>query len=179
MRNAQQLLVQYARYHRDRRNIATHFVGVPLIVFAVAVLLSRPQLALAGTIAGFGLTPAWIAAAFATLWWMTRGEWLPGLLVSAFTLGCVALGSEIARASTASWLAAGLGSFALGWLIQFVGHYWEGRKPAFVDDLIGLLVGPLFVAAELLFAAGWNPTLYATIQREAGPLRTGLPTSSA
>ena len=40
MRSAQQLLAQYAAYHRDRRNIATHFVGVPLIVFAVGVLLA-------------------------------------------------------------------------------------------------------------------------------------------
>ena len=37
-----QHLSQYAAYHRDRRNIATHFVGIPLIVFAVIVLLSRP-----------------------------------------------------------------------------------------------------------------------------------------
>jgi uncharacterized membrane protein YGL010W len=26
-------------------------------------------------------------------------------------------------------------------VIQFIGHWYEGRKPAFVDDLIGLLVG--------------------------------------
>src|SRR3546814_9523920 len=33
------------------------------------------------------------------------------------------------------WLGSGLGMFVLGWVIQFVGHYYEGRKPAFVDDL--------------------------------------------
>ncbi|MFO0325387.1 MAG: Mpo1-like protein, partial [Burkholderiales bacterium] len=37
MRTAEQLLVQYAAYHRDRRNIATHFVGVPVIVFSVVL----------------------------------------------------------------------------------------------------------------------------------------------
>ena len=35
-------LAQYAAYHRDPRNIHTHFVGVPMIMFAVVVLLSRP-----------------------------------------------------------------------------------------------------------------------------------------
>ena len=35
-------LSQYASYHRDPRNIATHFVGIPLIVLAVTILLSRP-----------------------------------------------------------------------------------------------------------------------------------------
>ena len=40
MRNAQELLTHYAAYHRDRRNIASHFIGIPMIVLAVAVLLS-------------------------------------------------------------------------------------------------------------------------------------------
>jgi len=35
------LMVQYAAYHRDKRNIATHFIGIPLIVFAIGVLLAR------------------------------------------------------------------------------------------------------------------------------------------
>jgi hypothetical protein len=29
-------LSQYAAYHRDPRNIASHFIGIPLIVVAVA-----------------------------------------------------------------------------------------------------------------------------------------------
>ncbi|HOZ63430.1 MAG TPA: DUF962 domain-containing protein, partial [Burkholderiaceae bacterium] len=32
-------LAQYAAYHRDPRNISTHFAGVPMIVLAVATLL--------------------------------------------------------------------------------------------------------------------------------------------
>ena len=52
-RPAIDLLAQYAQYHRDRRNIATHFIGIPLIVFAIGVLLAR------GSVAGVNL--AWIA----------------------------------------------------------------------------------------------------------------------
>ena len=37
-----QSLARYAAYHRDRRNVATHLVGIPMIVLAVEVLLSRP-----------------------------------------------------------------------------------------------------------------------------------------
>ena len=35
-------LSNYADYHRSARNIATHLVGVPMIVLAIAALLSRP-----------------------------------------------------------------------------------------------------------------------------------------
>ena len=40
MKTAAEKLTQYAAYHRDRRNIATHFVGVPMIVFAVILALA-------------------------------------------------------------------------------------------------------------------------------------------
>ena len=32
-------LARYGEYHRDRRNVATHSVGIPMIVLAVEVLL--------------------------------------------------------------------------------------------------------------------------------------------
>jgi uncharacterized membrane protein YGL010W len=31
--------------------------------------------------------------------------------------------------------------FAVGWGFQFVGHFYEGKKPSFVDDKRQLLVG--------------------------------------
>ena len=47
-RSAVDLLKQYAEYHRDQRNILTHFLGVPMIVFAMGVLLARPTVMLGG-----------------------------------------------------------------------------------------------------------------------------------
>ena len=164
MRNAQQLLTQYAAYHRDRRNIATHFIGVPLIVFGVGVLLARPAFELGG----LTLTPAWLAFALATLWYLSRG-FAVGLATSAGVGVLILLAHPAASGSVAGWLGRGVGAFAVGWVIQFVGHYYEGRKPAFVDDLIGLLVGPMFVVAEWLFMLGWNTPLLQAIEAEVGP----------
>jgi uncharacterized membrane protein YGL010W len=70
-----------------------------------------------------------------------------------------------------AWLALSLGLFVVGWIIQFVGHYFEGRKPAFVDDLVGLAIGPLFVAAEAGFLLGLREEVREEIERRAGPTR--------
>lgn len=164
MRTALDLLTQYAEYHRDRRNIATHFVGVPMIVFAVGVLLARPAVPVGGLL----LTPAWLAFGLAALWYLTRHLTL-GLAVSMAVGVLIALGHEVAERSTALWLATGVGFFVVGWAIQFIGHYYEGRKPAFVDDLVGLLVGPMFVVAEGMFAMGWNREMLQEIEKRAGP----------
>jgi uncharacterized membrane protein YGL010W len=165
MRNATELLAQYARYHRDERNIVSHFLGVPMIVFGVGVLLARPAL----PAFGLSLTPAWIAFAFAAAWYLTRGNAVLGSAVSIAVAILVKLGEEVAGGSVPAWLAWGAGFFIVGWLIQFVGHWYEGRKPAFADDVVGLAVGPMFVTAEAMFMLGWNKPLLAEIERRVGP----------
>ena len=165
MRNATDLLARYAEYHRDQRNIVSHFIGVPMIVFGVGVLLAR------ATFPAFGTTStlAWVAFALAAAWYLTRGNVVLGIAVSVAVGILIKLGHEVSGGSVAQWLAWGVGFFLVGWVIQFVGHWYEGRKPAFVDDLIGLLVGPMFVVAELMFMRGWNKPLHAEIERRAGP----------
>ena len=165
MRTATELLAQYAAYHRDRRNIVSHFVGVPMIVFSIGVLLARPTIAAGGLV----LTPAWIVFALAAIWYVTRGDAVLGIVASAAVAGLLWLGQQVSGGSVPGWLGWGFGFFAVGWLIQFIGHWYEGRKPAFVDDVIGLLVGPMFVVAELMFMLGWNKPLLAEIERRAGP----------
>ena len=165
MRNANELMVQYAAYHRDRRNIATHFVGIPLIVFAIGVLLGRPSFVLGGAT----LTPAWLVWGLATIWYLTRGNLALGLATAAANGVLIAMAQPLAAGSVSSWLSWGFGTFVIGWVFQFVGHYYEGRKPAFVDDLVGLLVGPMFVVGELLFMLGWGKDLQDEIERRVGP----------
>lgn len=170
MRPAIDLLTQYALYHRDRRNIASHFVGIPMIVFAVGVLLARPAFGPEG-IAGLAFTPAWIAFALATAWYLTRGNLVLGLATSLAVGMLIAMAHRVGASGVGAWLGWGLGFFFVGWVIQFVGHWYEGKKPAFVDDIVGLLVGPMFVVAELLFSLGWGKALLDEIERRAGPTR--------
>ncbi len=122
-RPAQALLNQYAEYHRDRRNILTHFVGVPMIVFGVGVLLAGWSF----TLAGLALTPAWLVFALVAVWYLTRGHLGIGLATSAGVGLLMLLAHQVSGAPLLSWLAWGLGFFVVGWVIQFIGHYYEGR----------------------------------------------------
>ncbi|HCJ30018.1 MAG TPA: hypothetical protein DHV63_12170 [Pseudomonas sp.] len=159
-------LAQYAAYHRDPRNLLSHFIGIPMIVLAVAVLLSRPGV----EASGLWLSPVALVASVATLFYL-RLDLRFGVLMGAVLLLCVWAGARLAQQSTAVWLSAGVALFVVGWIIQFVGHYFEGRKPAFVDDLTGLIIGPLFVAAELAFMLGLREPLRQAIEARVGPVR--------
>lgn len=167
-------LSNYADYHRDPRNIVTHYIGVPMIMQAVVILLARLQW---GALGGMPISLALLAAVAASAYyWRLDGRY--GLFMSLLLAAMLALAAPIAAQPMGSWLAWGLGLFVLGWVIQFIGHYWEGRKPAFLDDVMGLLIGPLFVAAELGFALGLRKEVQAAVEQRSGPVRRRHPVSA-
>ncbi len=165
MKTLEQQLSQYAAYHRDRRNIATHFVGIPMIVVAAAALLARPVFAVVG---GVPLSPSLVATAATVLFYLAL-DLRFGLAMALFMGGAWWAGASLAAHTTALWLTVALALFVVGWAIQFIGHAFEGRKPAFVDDLVGLLVGPLFIVAEAGFALGLRNEVRETIEAKVGP----------
>ncbi|WP_258808368.1 DUF962 domain-containing protein [Pseudidiomarina sp. CB1] len=152
-------LAEYAAYHRDRRNIATHLVGIPMIVVALQILLSRPYWAFDG----WFITPALIVAVLASLFYLRLDRPL-GILMTLLLALTVILGLQVAALATGVWLTWGISLFVIGWLFQFIGHYFEGRKPAFVDDIMGLAIGPLFVVAEVVFMLGGKKALHQAIE---------------
>jgi len=143
-------------------------VGIPLIAFGIAALLARvPMGAAADVLPG----AHWLVWALTAVWYLRLGR--PSLTVPTIIAlgGLVALAHPLGAASTSAWLTGAVGSFVVGWIFQAVGHVWEGRKPAFVDDMRGLLVGPMFVVGELVMALGLLRPLRQTMEAQAGPVR--------
>jgi uncharacterized membrane protein YGL010W len=165
MRPIEELLTQYAAYHRDRRNIATHFLGIPLIVFAIVLALATVSL----PVAGLAITPAAVASVAAAAYYF-RLDAAFGAAMAAVLFALCALASEAtARLGDGGALALAAALFAAGWALQFWGHRFEGMKPAFFDDAKQLLVGPLFVCAEAFFFFGAKPALRRHVEERVGP----------
>ncbi len=163
MRTLVQQLSQYAHYHRDPRNIFSHFAGIPLIVISVFGMLAFPLF-------GSGISAALLLLVFSTLYYLVLDLKFGGLML-LFSGVCFALAQQLVHWAGSLWLWASVAVFVLGWALQFVGHYYEGKKPAFVDDLMGLLIGPLFIVAEWVFMAGFARELQQQIEADAGPVR--------
>ena len=160
-----QHLSKYAAYHRDKRNIATHYIGIPMIVAAVAILLSRPAFTY---VDGVAISPALFVVAITALFYL-KLDIRFGIAMSAFLAACLWLGQLLAVQTTSIWLLWGIGLFVIGWVFQFIGHYYEGKKPAFVDDIMGLAIGPIFVAAELAFEFGLRKDVQDAVEARVGP----------
>jgi uncharacterized membrane protein YGL010W len=174
VRTCQENLTQYAAYHRDRRNIATHFVGIPLIVFSLVLALATIAIPL-GTVV---LTAATLVSVALVIYYLVLDRVLGVAMAIVMFLLCAGASEVSARLSTGATLGLALFLFVAGWALQFLGHKYEGMKPAFYDDAKQLLIGPLFVCAEAFFLAGGRPHLRRYIEERVGPTvarRDGAP----
>lgn len=128
------LYAQYAGYHQDRRNKRAHAAGIPLIVLGVLGLLAQVRL---------GPVDLAVAAAVAVLLYYAAIDARGALLSAAFFAILYAIAKRL------PW-EADVGAFLLGWIFQLVGHRLEGNKPKFLENLVYLLIGPLYFFQEML-----------------------------
>jgi len=156
----------YAAYHQDARNKATHFVGVPVIVFSLMIPLGW----LRAEVAGVPLSAALAVTALLLLYYLALD--VPLGLAMAAVLGLMLWGAApLSQAPLGTGLAWFAALFVGGWALQLWGHVYEGRKPALADNLLQVFVAPIFLAAEAFFALGYKPALHDEVQRRARELR--------
>ena len=143
----------YATYHRDRRNRATHCIGIPAIVLSLLVFAAAWRI----PVAGIELSAAWVVAALAGLGWVAL-DLRVGMAMVAALVPMTLFASWMADrfGHVGSWTAAGA-LFVGGWAFQLVGHVFEGRRPALFDNLFQAFIGPMFVMAEFLALLGLKP----------------------
>jgi uncharacterized membrane protein YGL010W len=170
MRTLEQHITQYAAYHRDKRNIITHFFGIPLIV--LGVVLAFAQISIGPIHAG------WFVSIAAMIYYLILDRPL-GLAMVFYLFVTTAVASLItAQTNTNIALISAVVCFVGGWALQFLGHKYEGMKPAFVDDIMGLAIGPLFVMTEFFFFLRLKQPLQKYVEDRVGPVvpeRNGAP----
>ncbi len=128
LRDFQALSDDYGRYHVTNGNRLCHSAGIPLIMLAVVKWTQ------------VGIFP-WAALV------------LPLYFVWNARLAVAMTGVLVAMAALAFQMSP-LGAcvaFVAGWTLQLLGHaVFEGRSPAFTENLAHLFVGPMWVLREFI-----------------------------
>jgi len=166
MKSLEDQMSVYAAYHQDARNKATHFVGVPVIVLSLMIPLSWLRIE--------PISAAMVITAALLAYYLLLDLWL-GLTMCVVMGALLWIGQLLAsQGALAGWIWFAV-LFVGGWILQLVGHVFEGRKPALVDNLFQIFIAPLFLAAEVFFALGYKPRLHAAVQERALRMRGGRP----
>ena len=166
MKPLEEQMAFYAAYHQDVRNKATHFIGVPVIILALFIPLAWLRV----DIGGVAITAAMVIAAALIVYYLVLDVPLGIVMLGVFVLlGWI--GERIAALGAVqgwAWFAV---LFVGGWILQLVGHVYEGRRPALADNLFQIFVAPVFLAAEVFFALGYKRALHDGVQRRALEMR--------
>ncbi len=160
MKAVSQVLGEYAAYHRHPLNRMTHYFGIPLIVFALLLILSASPF----TIGTFRVSAADILVLTVIIWYLLldlRLGLLTALLLLLLLLLAVHATSSLSSTQVNIIFAV---TFTGGWVLQLLGHRIEKRRPALVDNFLQIFSAPLFLVSELLFVFGYSRDLSSRIE---------------
>ena len=168
MKTLEEQMSVYLRYHRNPKNRLTHFVGVPLIMFSLFVLLDLARFELGG----FSISAATVLAVVVLVYYFR----LDAVLAAAMTLFVVVLlvaAHGIASEGIRPALVVFAATFIGGWALQLIGHVFEGKKPALMDNLFQVLIAPIFLMAEVFFAFGYKRDVAERMEQMAARSEPG------
>jgi uncharacterized membrane protein YGL010W len=127
-------LAHYGESHQHPVNERIHFVAIPLIMLTLIGLM-------------FEIHPAvaYVFVAASMLYYLRLS-----LVFSAVMAAWTGLMLALVLAMGPHRLLICVSVFVGAWVLQFIGHKLEGKKPSFFEDVQYLWVGPLFVLRPLL-----------------------------
>ena len=151
MKSLKDQIAIYRKQHTNKINLLTHYIGIPAIIFSLLMFLNWISIDVATKVQ---ISFSWIAVIAILVYYFSLNVRLAAAAAVVLIVMAV-MATLLARPtptlfSTLLFLILFFG----GWALQFIGHYFEKQKPAFLISVKQLLIGPLFVLTEAIEALG-------------------------
>jgi uncharacterized membrane protein YGL010W len=134
------LFDDYASYHRTAGNKRFHRFGIPLIMLSLLGMLARVEIIAIDSLR----IDAAVVLLFASAAYYIVLDWVLGLAMLAVSIIFYIAGAALP-------MSVNIALFILGWILQFIGHsVYEKNRPAFLRNLLHLLIGPLWIVKGMV-----------------------------
>ncbi|WP_390454001.1 DUF962 domain-containing protein [Chryseobacterium sp. Alg-005] len=153
MRKIDLLLAEYGESHRNIINKFIHWICVPLIFWTILGFVSLiPSKSICFIYIGCISYVSFIVMALITIYYL-RLSFLIGLLMILIMILMESFAYGLNTRFDQPWVIY-LAVFVVTWILQFIGHKIEGKKPSFLKDLQFLLIGPIWLLSFILKKLG-------------------------
>jgi uncharacterized membrane protein YGL010W len=133
----------YEQYHRTKGNKATHFIGIPFVLFSLLGLLSHVVLWSPSPVSLFPIDLG-VALLLSGSIFSLKVDWKLGI---PFTLFCY-VNYLWSRHVPMNILIA---LQVAGWVFQLLGHFvYEKKSPAFLTSLEHIFIGPMWIFSWII-----------------------------
>jgi len=156
MRKIDALLSEYGESHQTKFNRIVHYFCVPAIFLSLIGLLAGIPLpaSLVESMPDILMPYAHLGSVIIVLglvYYLRLSLLLFFSMLIFSTLVLLAI-QQIALLDIAPLWAIMLGIFVVAWIVQFIGHKHEGKKPSFLKDVQFLMIGPAWTMSHLFDA---------------------------
>lgn len=151
---------KYAASHENPTARHIHMIAIPLIFLSLMILLGFVRIIVTG-ILDVSLTDMAIIALliyYARLNWRLTLGLIPIFIVFIFVANMFTYDGP-----NAFGLWSFFCIFLFGAVLQMIGYFIEGKRPAYIDMLWQILIAPLCFVAALFFKMGRMPVLKEAI----------------
>lgn len=136
----QKLLDEYASSHQNKTNKRIHYLCVPVIFWSIAAMLWVVKIPVVENLAV-------VMTALISIYYISK-DIIVAIQMIVFSIVCLLLSAYLEKSGfPLLWIAVAV--FIMAWILQFVGHKIEGKKPSFFKDLQFLLIGPAWIVNQL------------------------------
>ena len=147
MSKVERLLGEYRESHQNETNQIIHNIFVPLIFLSAIGMLWDVKLPIAlDFLGGEPLNVAMVVAVLVFAYYLSISFVVAVGIISVTAAGMIFC--YLYNGPVSIWIFS-LVIFVLSWVMQFIGHKIEGKKPSFFKDLEFFLVGPMWVLTKL------------------------------
>jgi Predicted membrane protein len=152
MKKIDLLINEYGESHQNKINKLIHWLCVPAIFFSIVVLVWSIPLGPLNNlkISGFQyINWSTLIMLVVLIYYINLSPILTiGMIL--FSSACLFLTNYLENLINDGLIklplwSIGLIIFIIAWIIQFVGHEIEGKKPSFLKDIQFLLIGPAWL----------------------------------
>ncbi|MFT4775696.1 MAG: YGL010W-like membrane protein [Oleispira sp.] len=135
---------EYGDSHQNKTNKLIHWICVPLIFLVILGLVWAIPVPAAFSEIHPYLNWATLAFLFIAVFYIRLSPKLAiGLII--FSLSCYGIIAWYESLQVASLALTCTVLFVILWILQFIGHNIEGKKPSFFKDVQFLMIGPAWL----------------------------------
>jgi uncharacterized membrane protein YGL010W len=164
--------MNYFEYHRNPVNQLIHFVFVPVLTFSFTMLFCSVRIQWPFLTSFFSpenpyvMNLGFLFVVLVCLYYLILDRLTGSILVfefASFLYISVLLLQNLDKSKY--YFVAGMIQL-IGWTTQFAGHaFFEGKRPALMDNGLQVFIAPLFVMVEAMFFLGLKQDLKREVHK--------------
>jgi uncharacterized membrane protein YGL010W len=143
----------YGSFHQSKANQIMHMIGIPIIIASLLMMANWFTLSF---LTHGAVELSWLLIVLVAIYYLQINA-KTAIIMPVIYIGMNLIMIAICYPMThKTQIIIAVALFVIGWILNFIGHAIEGKKPAFLHNLLQTLIAPIFITEEIAELFGFK-----------------------